>query len=257
MVKPKKSYGQNFLINESICERIVQGFTQNNTCKNVLEVGPGKGALTKYLIDNKDINFKAVEADWDMFNYLLDHYDINGDQLIREDILKIPLDKVFNKEQFGVIGNFPYNISSQILFRVNKYKDLIPIMVGMFQKEVAERIVSSSGTKVYGILSVLIQASFDAEMLFYVKPGSFFPAPKVTSAVIILKRKENYQLPCNEKLFKSVVKASFNQRRKMLRNSVKPLITNEELFQHEYMTRRPEQMTVDDYFTLTNLIEKQ
>ncbi len=257
MVKPKKSYGQNFLINESICERIVDNFSQNCDTKNVLEVGPGKGALTKFLIQKSKFNFKAVEADWDMYNYLLEHYPISGDQLIREDFLKIPLDKVFDKEEFSVIGNFPYNISSQILFRINKYKDMVPLMVGMFQKEVAERIVSPPGNKIYGILSVLIQASYDAQMLFYVKPGSFYPAPKVTSAVILLKRKNNYELPCNEKLFKTVVKASFNQRRKMIRNSVKSLVDNHLLFEHKFMTRRPEQMSIENYFELTNLLEKQ
>lgn len=255
--RPKKSYGQNFLINESISQKIASYFLQENECANILEIGPGKGALTKYLLKEKDLNFKAVEADWDMVQYLLEHYKIEGDQLIQEDFLKLPLDKVFEKDQFSIVGNFPYNISSQILFRIDKYKDMVPLMIGMFQKEVAERVVSKEGSKVYGVTSVLIQASYDVKLLFHVSPGSFFPAPKVTSSVIMLKRKENYELPCNEKLFKAVVKASFNQRRKMLRNSVKAFVKSEELLNHEFMTRRPEQMSLDDYFELTNIVENQ
>jgi 16S rRNA (adenine1518-N6/adenine1519-N6)-dimethyltransferase len=245
------------LINEAICEKIADAFFKENTEKNVLEIGPGKGALTKYLYDNKNINFKAVEADWDMEQYLLQNFNINGDQIIREDFLKLPLDKLFDKEPFSVIGNFPYNISSQILFRIDKYKDIVPFMVGMFQKEVAERIVSKEGSKVYGVTSVLLQASFEAKLLFHVSPGSFFPVPKVTSSVVMLKRKENYILPCNEKVFKAVVKASFNQRRKMLRNSIKALISDESLLNHRYMTLRPEQMSLNDYFELTTIIENQ
>ena len=255
--RPKKSYGQNFLINESISQKIASYFLQENECTNILEIGPGKGALTKYLLKEKDLNFKAVEADWDMVQYLLEHYKIEGDQLIQEDFLKLPLDKVFEKDQFSIVGNFPYNISSQILFRIDKYKDMVPLMIGMFQKEVAERVVSKEGSKVYGVTSVLIQASYDVKFLFHVSPGSFFPAPKVTSSVIMLKRKENYELPCNEKLFKAVVKASFNQRRKMLRNSVKAFVKSEELLNHEFMMRRPEQMSLEDYFELTNIVENQ
>lgn len=254
--RPKKSFGQNFLINESICQKIVDNFLAANQLDNVLEVGPGKGALTKYLLE-EDINFRAVEADWDMMQYLLTHYDIDGEQIIREDFLKVPLDKVFNKEEFSLVGNFPYNISSQILFRVAKYRDIVPTVVGMFQKEVAERIVSKEGSKVYGVISVLIQAYYDAKMLFHVSPGSFYPAPKVTSAVILLQRKENYELPCDERLFRNVVKASFNQRRKMLRNSVKPYVRDQELIEHEYMKRRPEQMSLQDYIDLTLLIQNQ
>lgn len=256
-MRPKKSYGQNFLINEAICEKIAESFFKENTEKNVLEVGPGKGALTKYLYGRENINFKAVEADWDMVQYLLHNFDINGDQIIREDFLKLPLDKLFEKESFSIIGNFPYNISSQILFRIDKYKDIVPFMVGMFQKEVAERIVSKEGSKVYGVTSVLLQASFETKLLFHVSPGSFFPAPKVTSSVIMLKRKENYVLPCNEKLFKAIVKASFNQRRKMLRNSIKTFISDDSLLNHKYMSLRPEQMSLNDYFELTTIIENQ
>lgn len=244
------------MIDESIVQQIVESFLKANQEKNILEVGPGKGALTKYLL-NAPNNFKAVEADWDMLHYLLTNLDIDGEQIIRDDFLRLPLDRVFDNESFSVIGNFPYNISSQILFRVLKYKDLVPTVVGMFQKEVAHRIASKEGSKVYGVTSVLIQSVYDVKILFDVDPNSFVPAPKVTSTVILLERKANYELPCDEKLFKNVVKASFLQRRKMLRNSVKAFIKTPEMQTHEYMTRRPEQMSLEDYYILTNLIENQ
>lgn len=229
----------------------------HNTCDNVLEVGPGKGALTQLLAQEEIINLKAVEADRDMADYLLSNEILDDSQIIQGDFLKLPLDKVFDQQEFSVIGNFPYNISSQILFRIKKYLDLVPLMVGMFQKEVAERIVSKEGSKAYGILSVLIQAHYEAKLLFNVSPGSFRPIPKVTSSVIMLRRKENFILPCDEKVFTNIVKLSFNQRRKMLRNSLKSVVTQTDIFSHEYMTRRPEQMNLEDYYTLATIIEKQ
>jgi len=205
-LRPKKSYGQNFLINESISERIVESAVGSMTNNNLLEVGPGKGALTKYLVQKPNINFKAVEADWDMVHHLQQTLGMSEKQLIQEDFLKLPLEKVFDKEQYTIVGNFPYNISSQILFRVEKYKDLVPAVIGMFQKEVAERIAAGPGSKTYGVISVLLQASYDPKIIMKVSPGSFFPAPKVQSAVLYLKRKENYTLPCSRALFKTVVK---------------------------------------------------
>ena len=256
-VRPKKSFGQNFLINTGVIERIVDHFDQHNHLDNVLEVGPGKGALTKHLLTIADINYKAVEADWEMVNYLQSQYVFEDDQLINADFLKFPLETVFDGEEYNVIGNFPYNISTQILFRVEKYRDHIPMVMGMFQREVAERIVSPNGSKVYGVISVLLQAFYDAKILFHVNPGSFFPAPKVTSSFIMMKRKENFTLPCDHQLFRGIVKASFNQRRKMLRNSIKSFITDESLFSHEMMTRRPEHISLEDYYTLTNIIQEQ
>ncbi len=256
-MRPKKSYGQNFLINESISERIVSAALKYRTNDNVLEVGPGKGALTKYLVQEPSLNFKAVEADWDMVHHLQQNLGLSEDQLIQEDFLKLPLEKVFAKEQYTVVGNFPYNISSQILFRIDKYKDLVPVAVGMFQKEVAERIAAGPGSKIYGVTSVLIQASYHAEIIMKVSPGSFFPAPKVQSAVLYLKRKENYTLPCSSALFRTVVKSTFNQRRKMLRNTLKPLIKDEALFHEEIMTKRPEQLSLEDFIQLTNTIDTQ
>lgn len=256
-MRPKKSYGQNFLINESVSERIVHEIVSRCKGKNLLEVGPGKGALTKYLLKEEGLNFKAVEADWDMVHYLQQHFGLDEHQLIQQDFLKLPLETVFDKEEYNVVGNFPYNISSQILFRVDKYKDCVPIVLGMFQKEVAERIASGPGSKIYGAISVLLQASFRTTVLFKVSPGSFFPAPKVTSAILLLERKENYQLPCDPKLFRAIVKGSFNQRRKMLRNTLKPFIKDDSLFKLEVMTKRPEQLGLEAFIELTNTINNQ
>ena len=256
MSAPKKSYGQNFLIDEEICHRIVDSFIQANDTKNVLEVGPGRGALTKILAKHPSINFKAVELDQSMTSYLNNYIDIE-ENLILKDFLKLDLTKIFDGESFSVIGNFPYNISSQILFKIEQFKELVPLVVGMFQKEVADRIVSQEGSKKYGIISVLLQAVFETKHLFDVGSHFFYPAPKVTSSVIMLQRKNNYTIPCDPGLFKSVVKLSFNQRRKMIRNSLKSLLVDVNLGDNPYMTRRPEQMSLEDYITLTKLIQNQ
>ena len=256
-MRPKKSFGQNFLINESVSQRIVDRFMSLNTTSNVLEVGPGKGALTKYLLEQNGIHFKAVEADWDMIHLLQQTFGLNPEQLIQKDFLKLPLETVFDGAEYSVIGNFPYNISSQILFRIDKYKDIVPFVVGMFQKEVAHRLAAGPGSKVYGVISVLLQATFDIKIEFDVNPGSFYPAPKVTSTIISLSRKDNYELPCDPKLFRGIVKGSFNNRRKMLRNTLKPWIRDTDLFKLDYMTKRPEQLGLEDFYKLTNLISEQ
>ncbi len=256
-MRPKKSFGQNFLINETISQRIVDEMMARRHGNNILEVGPGKGALTKYFLKQEDINFKAVEADWDMVHHLQQHYDLDQHQLIQQDFLQLPLEKVYNGAQYNVIGNFPYNISSQILFRIDKYKDIVPLVIGMFQKEVAERIASEPGSKVYGVTSVLLQASFHTKVLFKVSPGSFFPAPKVTSAILLLERKKDYNIPCDVSLFKTIVKGSFNQRRKMLRNTLKPHIKDEALYNLDVMTKRPEHLSLEDFIELTNTIDNQ
>ena len=245
------------MINESISERIVAAALDYRTNDNLLEVGPGKGALTKYLVQKPELNFKSVEADWDMVHHLQQELGLGEDQLIQEDFLKLPLEKVFDKEEYTVVGNFPYNISSQILFRIDKYKDIVPAVIGMFQREVAERIAAGPGSKIYGVTSVLIQASYDAKIIMKVSPGSFFPAPKVHSAVLYLKRKDQYTLPCSSALFRTVVKSAFNQRRKMLRNTLKPLIKDESLLQEEIMTKRPEQLSLEDFIQLTITIDTQ
>lgn len=256
-MRPKKSYGQNFLINESISQRIVEESLSFRSNDNILEVGPGKGALTKYFVKKEGLNFKAVEADWDMVHHLQQTLGLDENQLIQEDFLKLPLDRVYDREEYTVVGNFPYNISSQILFRVDKYKDLVTGVIGMFQKEVAERIAADPGSKKYGVTSVLIQASYTPKILFRVSPGSFFPVPKVQSAVLALKRKANYTLPCSNSLFRTVVKTSFNQRRKMIRNTLKPLIKDLSLYELEVMSKRPEQLSLDDFIQLTNTLETQ
>ena len=256
-MRPKKSFSQNFLVNDTICKQIVWNFQEQLQGKNVLEVGPGKGALTKYLAQDHGSSFKVVEADADMVQYLLENQILSPEQIVHKDFLKLNLSKIFDQEEFSIIGNFPYNISTQILFKVYDYKEFVPMVVGMFQREVAERIVSDKGSKIYGVTSVLLQSIYEAKLLFHVKPGSFFPPPKVTSSVLLLKRKEDYTIPCNPSLFRTVVKASFNQRRKMIRNSLKAHIRNPELLESEFMDKRPEQLSIEDYYTLTNSIENQ
>jgi len=254
-VKPKKSYGQHFLINESLAEKIVDVFDQNLDTANVLEVGPGKGAITKYIL-RKDYNYKAIEADRDMIEYLWrTHFD-HRENFLNADFLKIKTEEFFNGEPFAIIGNFPYNISSQIIFKIEENKHSIPMTYGMFQREVAERIVASHGSKTYGILSVIFQSFFDCSILQKISAGSFFPPPKVNSAMVLFKRKKDYSLPCDEKIFKRLVKISFNQRRKMLRNSIKSMVPNDEILNEEIFSKRPEQLSKESFYDITNKIGK-
>lgn len=248
-MKPKKSYGQHFLRVESISEKIADSLLSN--VKEVAEIGPGQGMLTKYLLE-KDYKLIAIEADKDMVGYLANHYPRL--KVVSEDFLKVKLEEYFNNE-FAVIGNFPYNISSQIVFKIIEYKEQIPEMVGMFQKEMAERIVAPPGSKTYGVISVLTQAYYEGEYLFTVNREAFNPPPKVTSAVIRLTRKKNLDLGCDEKLFRRIVKTSFQQRRKMLRNTLKPFTQNKELLQDEFFQQRPERLSVVDFVRIANLLE--
>lgn len=256
-LRPKKSFSQNFLVNETICCQIVDLFLAENQSVNVLEIGPGKGALTKYLSKVSGINYLAVEADNEMIEYLVDHAILKEEQIIAGDFLKLKLAEIFDGAPFAIIGNFPYSISTQILFRVYEHKELVELVVGMFQKEVAERVVAGHGSKTYGITSVLLGSCYESKIILQVKPGSFFPKPKVHSAVLQLNRKEQFELPCDQAIFKSIVKSSFNQRRKMIRNSLKPFIKNKDLLSNRLMDKRPEQLSLEDYFTLTTLIENQ
>ena len=231
----------------------------------VLEVGPGMGVLTQYLLQRPDIDLKLVEIDSESVEYLLTHFPDMQGRLMEADFLTLPLERIFPGD-FCVIGNFPYNISSQIFFKVLDHKDHIPQVVGMVQKEVAERIAEKPGSKTYGILSVLLQAWYDIEYLFTVGSGCFAPPPKVESAVIRLKRNGRTDLGCDEKLFKTVVKTAFGQRRKMMRNPLKPLAaakaaregwTQEELsafLAQDVFTKRPEQLSVEDFVALTNTL---
>ena len=253
-MKAKKSYGQHFLINENLAKSIAKQAMDLSDRYPVLEIGPGKGVLTKYLFDN-NIRFKAVESDMDMIEYLHARFPGIDPYLIYEDILKIDLANVFGGDQLVLFGNFPYNISSQILFKMIENKDKVPILVGMFQKEVAERIIAAPGNKEYGILSVMVQAYYGGKILYKIKPGSFNPPPKVDSAVIKLERRENFNLDCDESLFKTVVKTAFNHRRKMMRNTLKSLTGDTDILKNDIFAKRPEQLSIKDFIELTNIIE--
>ena len=255
-LKAKKSYGQHFLNNDSYAARIADSLTKLGTAyEHVVEVGPGRGMLTQYLLEQQ-LKLIAIEADQDMVIYLHKHYPQLKGNIISADFLKVNLAEVMQEKPFGLIGNFPYNISSQILFRMLKYRTYIPELVGMFQKEVAERVIAPPGTKVYGVISVLVQAYYTGEYLFTVSKGNFTPPPKVQSGVIRLIRKEDQDLGCDEKLFKRVVKQAFSQRRKMLRNTMKTFLKGDPILQDEFFNLRPERLSVQDFVDLTKKIEE-
>lgn len=242
----KKSLGQHFLKDENICKRIVEEI-QKSSFERLLEVGPGAGALTKYLLKIPGIDFKAVELDNEKVLFLEKAYPVIRGKIIHENFLDI--DSPFD-EEFTLAGNFPYNISTQILFKVLQWKHLVPVAVGMFQKEVAERTASKEGGKVYGVLSVLVQAFYKVEYLFDVDPASFTPPPKVMSGVIRLTRRNDVPAMRSEKAFINLVKTAFNQRRKTLRNAVKSLFTADEL-KDELFGKRAEVLSVEDFAALT------
>ena len=256
MVFAKKSYGQHFLVHESSAEKIASFIDHLPAGANVLEVGPGTGMLTKYLV-KKNINLKVVDADRDMVSHIEKHFPELHEKIILSDFLKLDLTEVFNGESMVIIGNFPYNISSQIVFKAIDNKNIVTEVVGMFQKEMADRIISKPDIKDYSVISILTQAYFDGNILMKLAPGSFNPPPKVHSAVIRLKRNNKEHLECNERLFKSIVKVTFGQRRKMMRNTLKGMITDATFFEDKFFNLRPEQLTVEDFITLTNKIEKQ
>lgn len=249
-VRAKKHLGQHFLTDENIAKNIVDGLTYNDH-NIVLEVGPGMGVLTKYLLE-KDAEIFVAEIDKESVEYLKTNYPKLDEGHIVGDFLKLNLKELFNK-QVSVIGNFPYNISSQILFKIIDYYDQVPEMVGMFQKEVAERTAAVPRTKAYGILSVLVQALYDVEYLFTVHENVFNPPPKVKSGVIRMTRNPKEGLVGNEVLFKQIVKAGFNQRRKKLSNSLKVLTIPESLLSHEFMDKRAEELSISDFISFTKL----
>lgn len=251
-VRAKKHLGQHFLTDENIAKNIADNLTLNNY-KKVLEIGPGMGVLTKYLLE-KPIETFVIEIDTESVEYLEANYLKLRGNIISKDFLKYNINEVFNGEPFAIIGNYPYNISSQIVFKTLAMRDQIPEFSGMFQKEVAERICEKEGSKTYGILSVLTQAFYHAEYLFTVPEHVFNPPPKVKSGVLRLIRKENYNLPCDEKLFFSVVKQAFNQRRKTLRNSLKSFINSDILKEDSIFDLRPEQLSVERFIELTQKI---
>jgi len=299
-VRAKKALGQHFLTDQRIARAIVDALVTDgesgqlspepslrdpshewappsrprvamvsgDNCPDVLpvlEVGPGMGVLTQYLLERSDIDLKLVEIDGESVDYLLQHFQGMQGRLLQADFLSLRLEKLF-PERFAVIGNFPYNISSQIFFKILDYKEQIPQVVCMIQKEVAQRLAEKPGSKTYGILSVLLQAWYDIEYLFPVGPGCFAPPPKVDSAVIRLTRNSRTSLGCDEKLFKTVVKTAFGQRRKMMRNPLKPLAAAKaaregwdaerlaEFLSQEVFSLRPEVLSVEDFVDLTNIL---
>ncbi|MBR2380345.1 MAG: 16S rRNA (adenine(1518)-N(6)/adenine(1519)-N(6))-dimethyltransferase RsmA [Paraprevotella sp.] len=269
-VKPKKFLGQHFLKDLSIAKDIADTV---DYCPNlpILEVGPGMGVMTQFLI-SKERLVKVVEIDYESVEYLRRHFPQLEENIIEDDFLKMHLENTFNGQSFILTGNYPYNISSQIFFKMLDYKDLIPCCTGMIQKEVAERIAAGPGSKTYGILSVLIQAWYNVEYLFTVHENVFNPPPKVKSAVIRMSRNETTDLGCDERLFKQVVKTTFNQRRKTLRNSIRPVLAiadnkleqqgnaqkdHSEFLAQEIFNKRPEQLSVTEFIALTKAVEEE
>lgn len=251
-VRAKKALGQHFLTDQSIAMKIVDSLSRSEI-RDVLEIGPGMGVLTQYLLKRDDLELKLVELDGESVEYLLTHFPGMQGKLYQADYLKLDIHTLFSG-QYRVIGNFPYNISSQIFFKILEDKDRVPEVVCMIQKEVAERIAEKPGSKTYGILSVLLQAWYDIDYIVSVGSGAFCPPPKVQSAVIRLKRNSRSSLGCDEKLFKTVVKTAFNQRRKTLRNALKPLLNESIDSSDPVFDLRAERLSVEDFVALTNLI---
>lgn len=260
-VKAKKHLGQHFLKDETVAQKIAQTLSLEGYT-NVLEIGPGMGVLTKYLLQ-RNLDLVAMDLDDESIVYLnhsfpLEHAAIlkqnNRLNVIEADFLRFDLNNLYGEEQFAITGNFPYNISSQIVFKMLEMRKQVPEFSGMFQKEVAKRICEAPGSKTYGILSVLVQAYYEAEYLFTVPPGVFDPPPKVDSGVLRLTRKKELNLPCDERLFFKVVKTAFNQRRKTIRNSLKTFNLSDNLKEDTIFDQRPEQLSVADFVTLTQKI---
>lgn len=269
-VRPKKQLGQHFLTDQDVARRIADTV---DACPAlpILEVGPGMGVLTQYLLP-KGRPVKVVEIDTESVAYLKENMPQLGENILGDDFLRMPLDQVFGGQSFVLTGNYPYNISSQIFFRMLEYRDLIPCCTGMIQREVAQRMAAGPGSRTYGILSVLLQAWYSVEYLFTVDEHVFCPPPKVKSAVIRLTRNEVSSLPCNEVLFRRVVKTTFNQRRKTLRNNIRPLLAqidaeqrekgmqpkdHTEWLAQELFQKRPEQLSVQDFISLTLSLQQE
>ncbi len=252
-VRAKKHLGQHFLKDQNIAKKITESFTIDAP-KTVLEIGPGMGILTRFLLENKEQKVFAVEIDTESILYLKDNYPQLSRNIIEGNFLKLDLHSHF-QSPISIIGNFPYNISSQILFKVIENRDLVSQLVGMFQKEVAERLAAPPGSKTYGILSVLLQTFYSIEYLFTVNENVFDPPPKVKSGVIRIVRNKTKMLPCNEKLYFRVIKTGFNQRRKTLSNSLKSILLNLKP-ENEIFRKRPEQLGVNEFIELTLIIEK-
>ena len=255
-VRAKKALGQHFLVDLGVAQRIVAALAPDGAKTDVLEIGPGMGVLTRYLLQRPELNLKLVELDGESVQFLMSHFEGMPGRLYQADYLRLDIHRLFTGP-YSVIGNFPYNISSQIFFKILEDRDLIPEVVCMIQKEVAERVAEGPGSKTYGILSVLLQAWYDIEYLFTVEPGAFAPPPKVRSAVIRLRRNSRSQLLCedgtavDDRLFKQVVKTAFNQRRKTLRNALRPLLPPDYDLSDPVLQQRAEQLSVEDFIALT------
>ena len=255
-IKPKKFLGQHFLTDLSVAQRIANTVDAYPDIP-ILEVGPGMGVLTQYIIP-KGRPFKVIEIDFDSVPYLHEHFPQLGDNIIEGDFLKMDLQEVFDGKPFLLTGNYPYNISSQIFFKMVENRNIIPCCTGMIQKEVAERMAASPGGKTYGVLSVLIQAWYDVEYLFTVHENVFNPPPKVKSAVIRLIRNKKETLGCDEQLFRRIVKTVFTMRRKMMRNGMKQILGKDSpMLADPMFTKRPEELSVEDYIELTNRVEAE
>lgn len=254
-VKAKKHLGQHFLTDKNISKKIAQQYGSHQGCKNVLEIGPGMGAMTQFLLEDESLKVSVMELDTESVTYLNAFFPKLKGKIYEGDFLRYDLKSIYGDEPFAVVGNFPYNISSQILFRCIDYRNQIPEIMGMFQKEVAERVAEKAGTKAYGIISVLLQTYYDIQYCFTVDEHVFNPPPKVKSGVIRLTRNERTTLPCNEKLYIQIVKGCFNNRRKMIRNTIKPFLNGKE-FESRFLTMRPEQLSVEDFIELTLSIEQ-
>ena len=252
-VRAKKHLGQHFLTDETVAKNIAETLTHKGY-KNVLEIGPGTGVLTKYLVE-KDINLVAMDLDKESIVYLENHYPNDNLQILEADFLREDMQDYFGTEQYAVTGNFPYNISTQIVFKTLENKEQVPEFTGMFQKEVAMRICADHGSKTYGIMSVLTQAFYDAEYLFTVPPTVFNPPPKVDSGVLRLTRKPSLELTCSEPFLYKVVKTAFQQRRKTLRNSLKTFDLSDKLKEDVIFGQRPEQLSVAQFIALTTKLE--
>lgn len=255
MVRPKKFLGQHFLKDKGLAKRIVDSL-QPEVSSAVLEIGPGTGVLTQFLLERKELNLTVIDVDHESIAYLAENFPSLNGRIVEGDFLHWDIKSVFS-ESFSIIGNFPYNISSQIFFRLLEHRNQVSQVVCMLQKEVADRIAEKPGSKTYGILSVLLQAYYDIEYLFKVPPGVFFPPPKVMSAVIRLKRNTRLQLGCNEDLFKTVVKQAFQNRRKTLRNALKVLNLPATLLADPILDKRAEQLAVDQFIFLTKHLENR
>jgi 16S rRNA (adenine1518-N6/adenine1519-N6)-dimethyltransferase len=254
-VAPKKGLGQHFLVDQNVSRKIVAQFKGHENCTNILEIGPGMGAITKYLLEIPDTSLQVMEVDRDSVAFLEENFPELKDKIHQKNVLKTDFSAIFGQEPFAMVGNFPYNISSQILFTCVKNRNQIPEIMGMFQKELVDRVMAPEGSKQYGVLNVLLQTYYDVEYCFTVEPTVFNPPPKVKSALISCTRNERKTLPVDEVLHEKVVKACFSQRRKTIRNTLKSIVDVKKLADHPLLSERPEKLSIEDFIELTKVVK--